>query len=116
MAVRARGAAARGQARRQNRSDLGTRVLTALPAVTFRQQLLELSWSMVLTVIFAGLATALWGALRADPNASHAENLTQLSSLFFLTIAASWAIARNLISLERTDHSCLHAAKPSSRF
>jgi serine/threonine protein kinase len=67
-------------------------VLSAMPAVTFRQQLLELSWSMVLTVIFAALATALWGALRADPNASHIDNLTQLSSLFFLTIAASWAI------------------------
>ena len=33
MAARARGATARGQARRENRSDLGARVLAALPAI-----------------------------------------------------------------------------------
>jgi len=33
MAARARGAAPRGQARRENRSDLGARVLAALPAI-----------------------------------------------------------------------------------
>src|SRR5690606_15919426 len=62
------------------------------PVVTFRQQIVELSWSMAVVVAFAALGTALWGALRGDPQASQAQHLTQLSSLFFLTVAAAWAI------------------------
>jgi hypothetical protein len=62
--------------------------LTALPAVTGRQQAMELCWSMSVATAFAALATALWAALRQDPN----QDWTRLSSLFFLTVAASWAI------------------------
>jgi hypothetical protein len=62
--------------------------LTALPAVTARQQLMELCWSMCVTVAFAALATALWAAVR--PEQQH--DWTRLSSLFYLTVAASWAI------------------------
>jgi hypothetical protein len=65
-------------------------VRDALPAVTPRQQTLEVCWSMAVTVLFAGLATALWAALRQDRSGQ--QEWTQLSTLFFLTIAASWAI------------------------
>jgi hypothetical protein len=64
-------------------------VLTALPAISRREQIMELAGSMALTVLFAALATALWGALSFD----RAEGtLARLSSLFFLTVTASWAI------------------------
>jgi hypothetical protein len=66
--------------------------LLALPAVTFRQQVMELCWSMVVAVVFAGLGTALWGALTQNPRVSQTQALTHLSSLFFLSVAASWAI------------------------
>jgi serine/threonine protein kinase len=62
----------------------------ALPAITTRQQLMELTWSMVVSVAFAGLATLLWAALKQEQYRE--EDWTRLSSLFFLTIAASWAI------------------------
>jgi hypothetical protein len=62
--------------------------LTALPAVTARQQVMELCWSMSVAVAFAALATALWAALRPE----HNRDWTRLSTLFFLTVAASWAI------------------------
>ncbi|MFM7148914.1 MAG: hypothetical protein ACKO23_03640, partial [Gemmataceae bacterium] len=62
----------------------------ALPAITPRQQLLELSWAMFLAVAFAGLAIALWAALRQDSLRHH--DWTRLSTPFFLTVAASWAI------------------------
>jgi eukaryotic-like serine/threonine-protein kinase len=65
-------------------------ILNALPAVSPRQQLLELSWSMAVTVAFAGLATALWAAVRQDYYRDH--DWTRLSTLFFLTVAAAWAI------------------------
>ncbi len=62
--------------------------LAALPAVTLRQQAMELCWSMCVTVAFAALATALWAALRQDTT----QEWTRLTSMFFLTVAASWAI------------------------
>lgn len=65
-------------------------VRDALPAVSGRQQVMELAWSMVVTVLFAGLATALWAALRQETYREH--DWTRLSTLFFLTIAASWAV------------------------
>ncbi len=65
-------------------------ILTALPAVSGRQQWMELSWSMAVTVAFSGLATALWVALRPDQYSG--SEFTRLTTLFFLTIAASWAI------------------------
>jgi hypothetical protein len=62
--------------------------LTALPAVSPRQQVMELSWSMVITMAFAGLATVLGAALSRNPT----QDWTRHSTLFFLTVAASWAI------------------------
>src|SRR5262245_2505495 len=61
-------------------------VLTALPAYTFRDKLGELSGSMALATLFAGLGTGLWAAL------SGMRKPTDIGSLFFLTVAASWAI------------------------
>jgi hypothetical protein len=60
--------------------------LAALPAVTLRDQVLELCGSLALTVVFAGLATTLWAAL------GQMRTLSELSTVFFLTVAASWAI------------------------
>jgi hypothetical protein len=62
----------------------------ALPAVTTRQQVMELSWSMCVAVAFAALGTALWAALRQDQYRD--QDWAQLSGLFFLTVAAAWAI------------------------
>jgi hypothetical protein len=62
--------------------------MTALPAVTRRQAVMELSWSMCVTVAFAALATALWVALRQDLY----QEWNSFSTLFFLAVAASWAI------------------------
>jgi eukaryotic-like serine/threonine-protein kinase len=68
-------------------------VLTALPAVSRRVQVMELCGSMALAVVFAALATALWAALAyrhrelAEPGV-----LADLGTLFFTTVAAAWAI------------------------
>jgi hypothetical protein len=62
----------------------------ALPAVTGRQQVMELCWSMAVVVVFAGLATALWAALRQETYKD--PDWTKLSTLFYLTVGASWAI------------------------
>jgi hypothetical protein len=67
-------------------------VLTALPAVSRRAQVMELCGSMALTVLFAGLATALWGALALERALPLETAITRLSGLFFLTVASSWAI------------------------
>ncbi len=61
-------------------------VLTVLPAVSRREQIMELCGSMALTVLFTALAVALWGALSAN------ITVARMSGLFFLTVAASWAI------------------------
>lgn len=65
-------------------------MLNALPAMTSRQQAMELTWSMAVAVAFAGLATVLWAALRQEHY--QPQDWTRLSTLFFLTVAASWAI------------------------
>jgi hypothetical protein len=62
-------------------------VLTALPAVTPRGQVVELCGSMALAVLFAGLGTTLWAALGGGQFLA-----VDLGSLFFLTVAACWAI------------------------
>jgi eukaryotic-like serine/threonine-protein kinase len=54
----------------------------ALPAYSFRTQLLELLTSMTVAVVFAGLGALLWAAAGAD----HAV------SLFFLSVVASWVV------------------------
>src|SRR5262249_29709343 len=61
-------------------------VLTALPAYTVRDKIGELSGSMALTALFAGLATALWAAL------SRMRDFGDIGTLFFLTVATCWAI------------------------
>jgi hypothetical protein len=65
-------------------------VRDALPAVTTRQQILELCWSMAVVAVFAALATALWAALKKETYSG--DDWTNLSTLFFLTVASSWAI------------------------
>src|SRR5262249_8604329 len=47
---------------------------------------------MALTVLFAALATALWAALSHQLWSSQVRTLAQMSTLFFLTVLASWAI------------------------
>ncbi len=61
-------------------------VLTALPAVSRRAQLMELCGSMLLSVLFTGLGTVLWAAIGPK------HSLTELSTVFFLTVAACWAV------------------------
>jgi hypothetical protein len=61
-------------------------VLTALPAVNVREQVSELSGSMALSVLVAGLGSVLWFAL------GHGRPWLSGFSLFFLTVAASWLI------------------------
>jgi predicted Ser/Thr protein kinase len=61
-------------------------LLTALPALTMRGRVAELSGSLALTASFGGLATALWAALGGLREA------TEIGPLFFLTLAVSWAI------------------------
>jgi hypothetical protein len=61
-------------------------ILTALPAVSRRAQLMELCGSMLLAVLFTGLGTTLWAAIGPK------HSLTELSTVFFLTVAACWGI------------------------
>jgi hypothetical protein len=61
-------------------------ILTALPAVSQRAQLMELCGSMLLAVLFTGLGTVLWAAIGPK------HSLTELSTVFFLTVAACWGI------------------------
>jgi eukaryotic-like serine/threonine-protein kinase len=56
------------------------------PPVSMGGILGELFGSMVMTVVFGVLATALWAAL------IQSQSRSDLASVFFLTIAASWAI------------------------
>jgi hypothetical protein len=61
-------------------------ILTALPAVTPRGQITELSGSMSLAVLFAALGVPLWATL------FQVRDLTQLGSVFFMTVLSAWAI------------------------
>jgi hypothetical protein len=61
-------------------------ILTALPAVTPRGQVMELCGALALSVLFTGLGTVLWAAVAPR------HTLTDLSTVFFLTVAASWAV------------------------
>ncbi len=53
-------------------------------------RLSELFGSMILTVLFAAVTLPLWASLRQ--NSDEPMNEFALSSVFFLTVAASWAI------------------------
>jgi hypothetical protein len=61
-------------------------LLTALPAVTFREQVSELCGSLILTVLFALIAIPLWATL------ARVRDLSLVGSTFFLTVAACWAV------------------------
>ena len=68
---------------RRDSGSLGTGQNTPAPArPTPRQRVMELSWSLVLAVVFAGLGTLLSAALKSDG----------LATLFFVSVAASWAV------------------------
>jgi len=61
-------------------------ILTALPVVSWHTQLAELSGSLALTTLFAGLATTLW----AVPG--QMRSWTEVGPFFFLTVAVCWAV------------------------
>ena len=64
-------------------------VLTALPAVSRRAQLMELCGSMLLAVLFTGLGSVLWTAIiRPKPG----DAMLEMGRVFFPTVAACWAI------------------------
>jgi hypothetical protein len=56
------------------------------PTVTPRGRVIELCGSMVLTVLFAALATTLWAAVGSR------HTLTELSTVFYLVVLSSWAV------------------------
>jgi eukaryotic-like serine/threonine-protein kinase len=64
-------------------------VLVALPAVSRRVQLTELCGSMLLAVLFIGLGSILWTAIK-QPKAD--DVLLEIGRVFFPTVAACWAI------------------------
>jgi len=61
-------------------------ILDALPALTARARLAELCNSLALSTVFAALGVALWAAL------VRSGEITDLGSVFFLTVAATWAV------------------------
>jgi hypothetical protein len=64
-------------------------ILTALPAVSRRAQLMELCGSMLLVVLFTGLGSILWTAIiRPKPG----DVLLEMGRVFFPTVAACWAV------------------------
>jgi hypothetical protein len=62
-------------------------ILDALPAVTLRGQVSELCGSLALTVLFAFVGAALGAVVSRG-----ATNPAQIGSIFFLTVAATWAV------------------------
>jgi len=61
--------------------------LTAVPAMSFRDQVGELTSAMAKSALFAGITTTLWAALRLTDN-----TWGDVGMLFFLTLAICWAI------------------------
>jgi hypothetical protein len=61
-------------------------ILTALPAVTGRARAMELCGSLSMAVLFTALGTILWQAIGPK------HVLTELSTVFFLTVMACWAV------------------------
>jgi hypothetical protein len=54
--------------------------------VSFRAQLAELSGSLALSAVLAGLLSTLWAAV------GRIDDLTWIGSLFFLTVAIAWVV------------------------
>ncbi len=67
---------------------------TVLPVVTWRERVVELTGSLLLAAVFAGLGTVLWTALAVTVSgpAVRAWPFTDISTFFFLTLAACWAV------------------------
>jgi hypothetical protein len=64
-------------------------ILTALPAVSRRAQLMELCGAMLMAVLFTGLGSILWTAIiRPKPG----DVLLEMGRIFFPTVAACWAV------------------------
>src|SRR6185312_6422169 len=64
-------------------------VLTALPAVSRRAQMMELCGSLLLAALFTGLGSILWTAIiRPKPG----DVFLEMGKVFFPTVAACWAI------------------------
>src|SRR5262249_43445449 len=61
---------------------------SVLPVVSFRGQVAELSGSMALSVVLAGLLAVLYAALARYS----VQNVTEIGSIFFLTVALCWAV------------------------
>jgi hypothetical protein len=59
---------------------------SVLPALTGRNKVVELCGSMLLSAVFAALATTLWAAVGPG------QPVTDLSRVFFLVVLASWAV------------------------
>jgi len=59
---------------------------SVIPVPTLRGQVGELAGSMVLSAIFALLATTLWASI------GQMQNMTEAGTIFFLTVATSWAV------------------------
>ena len=66
-------------------------LLTALPAITLRDQIGELCRSLALTVLFAGVATLLWATL-AHAHLGNRRDLNFHGAVFFLIVGVSWAV------------------------
>ena len=64
-------------------------ILTALPAVSRRAQLMELCGAMLLAVLFTGLGSILWTAI-IRPKAG--DVMLEMGRVFFPTVAACWAL------------------------
>jgi hypothetical protein len=67
-------------------------VLAAVPAESTGSRAAELSGSMVLSVLFAGLGAILWTALSRGSHVPDAGQKIDLYNLFFLTVASTWAV------------------------
>jgi hypothetical protein len=80
-------------------------ILTALPAVSRRAQLMELCGSMLLAVLFTGLGTVLWAAI------IHPERdkvLLEMGRVFFPAVLTCWAVlAPSKFWAERRGNSWL---------
>jgi hypothetical protein len=61
-------------------------ILNVLPVVSFRGQMAELSGSLALSVVLAGLLSILWAAV------GRINDVTWIGSLFFLTVAVCWVV------------------------
>jgi hypothetical protein len=67
---------------------------TVLPVVTWRERVVELTGSLLLSALFAGIASVLWTGLAGTLGGpGHGDwRSTDVSTFFFLTLAVCWAV------------------------